>query len=537
MSRPIRVALTMAQVVAALLCVMVLTGWRGPGVVNELAGFTYWPWQSIITTFAFGVIAVSVSVGAVRSPFWRRMMLSSAAVVLTLLAVDALPLHSARGWLVAGAMLCTVAGLIFPLTRAMWEVIRCVVVFVPFAMAMVATLRSTGVDQALAAIRARSLTPEAAIGLSMLAIFAIASAIQEQRERSDRLLTWHITRRAIIVAAIAKVALMLALYLHLTGDFLGGEMFWRPRLNQPLSWLHAAIVAGIIAFVAAMSTRRPVATGGFTARLGVLTLTLGVMQAAALGTSVLTILVNAVAPTADTTSLATFPSWVIDHSQVLQLATVVVLFASAIVTVIVRRRLTSGTYLWLVSGTWLIPPLLGIAFASESTPTAWAAPGQVDAVLTVVVLVMVVTRLPKVVPPRALMGLLLVPLVVLHLDSFWPGAWTQHLAQVAIVAGAIIALWLNPPPMYADPVRNERVRALLLAGNLTVLALYMYLLNDATLADGPGSSGTLALLWLGVPITAVLTARTRERDPAWTARPGGVQPCEVGDVGSPREGG
>ena len=508
LSPPIRIALTASQVVALLLCVLVLTGWRGPAVLIELTGTTYWPLQSLVTMVALGLVAVNLSVGAARSPLARRLLLAAAVLVLTLLAVDALPLDSDRPWWACGAIACAVGGLMLPATRPAWEGIRCVIVFLPFAGAAVATMRSTDVDQALAAIRASQLEPSAALGLAMLSIFAAASATEEYRERSEGLLTWRITTSAVVVAVVIKLALLSALYLRLTGDFLGGETFWRPRVDQPVSWAHAAIVAGVIAFVAVASrSRRSVSSGGFTPRLAILALCLGVMQATALFTLVMIIILSVAAPTFDTTGLFAIPNWVIDHVAIVQLVSVVVLVASALVTLAARRRLTTGTYLWLVAGIWLIPPLMGIAFARDDSPTAWAAPGQVDMILTILVLAMVITRRPGQVSPRTLMSLIVIPVVVLHLQSFWPDSWTQSLTGVAVIGAVAMALWVNPPPVYADRNRNERARALLIAGNITILTLYIYLLNDADLTGGLGTSATIAWLWLGVPITAVLTAQ------------------------------
>ena len=110
------------------------------------------------------------------------------------------------------------------------------------------------------------------------------------------------------------------------------------------------------------------------------------------------------------------------------------------------------------------------------------------------------------------MLLVVVPLVVLHLDSFWPEAWTDHLTQVAVVAAVVIALWLRPPPVYSDRYRNERSRVLLVAGQLGLLTLYIYLFNDVQLSARLGSATTIAWLWLGIPVTAVLTARVARRN-------------------------
>jgi len=235
------------------------------------------------------------------------------------------------------------------------------------------------------------------------------------------------------------------------------------------------------------------------------------MQACALLALLAITVVNAVSPTADTSGLFAFPNWVIDHVERVQLVVGGAILLAALVELWIRRTLTSGLYLWLAAGTWLVPALLGLAFASENSPTAWAAPGQVETLLTAAVLVIALSRRAAGVNRRGLMVLIVVPLVVLHLDSFWPKAWMDHVTQIAVVAAAVVALWLNPSPVYADRRRNERSRSLLVAGQLGLLTLYLYLLTDADLASGLGSSTTIAWLWLGIPVTAVLTARVAAR--------------------------
>ena len=511
LERAVMVVVVAGHLVAAVLCLMIVTGWRGPSVLNEITGSSYWPWQSALTVVSLGLTTVALSIGAVRSPGVRRVLLSVAAVVLTVFAMDALPLGPARPWLVGAGVACAVVSLTIPPGSPARETLRCTVAFVPFLMALVATVRSSDVDQALLALRSQGLVPAAAIMLSLVAIFALASSVEEQRERTGRLLSWRVTGRAVIVAAALKLVLLAALYLHVTGGFLGGEPFWRPRLDRPLTWLHAAVVAGLILLVALRSWHRPLRPEGFSPRLAVVSIGVGVMQACALLALLAITVVNAVSPTADTSGLFAFPNWVIDHVERVQLVVGGAILLAALVELWIRRTLTSGLYLWLAAGTWLVPALLGIAFASENSPTAWAAPGQVETLLTAAVLVIALSRRAAGVNRRGLMFLIVVPLVVLHLDSFWPEAWMDHVTQIAVVAAAVVALWLNPSPVYADRRRNERSRSLLVAGQLGLLTLYLYLLTDADLASGLGSSTTIAWLWLGIPVTAVLTARVAAR--------------------------
>lgn len=502
----IRVLLIASQLLVVVLCVMVLTGWRGPAVTNDFTGALYWPWQALITVLAMGILATCLGVVAVRSRLPARLALSAGVVVLTLLAVDAVPLGPLRAWLCGLMLMSAVVGLLLP-SRGVWETIRCILVLAPFVVAFFSTLSSTGMDQALVAIRAQQLAPFAAVGLSMLAIFSVASAVEGQRERSARLLTGRITIRAVWITLLVKALLLLALYFRLTGDFLGGEAMWRPRLQAPLSWLHAVVVAVVIVGAALLTLRRPLIGRGFTSHLAALVLCLAAMESTFIAASGIVTAASAVAPTADLSAFFLVPSLMIDNAEFVQLVGVVALLVSALLVVAIWRRVTTGTFLWLIAGIWLVPPLLGIAFATSDSPAAWAAPGQVDTLLTVVVLALLLTRRPRTASPRILMLLLVVPLVVLYWPTFWPGEWTNRLLPLAVVGAVVVALWLNPPPVYADRQRNERVRALLLGGQLTVLILYVYLLNSADLAGGLDSSSQIAWLWLGIPFTAVLTAR------------------------------
>lgn len=511
LERAVRVVVLLGHAWAALLCLMIATGWRGRAVLNEISGDTYWPWQSIVTVVALGVVMVTISIGAVRSAPRQRVVLSGAALIIALFTMDALSLGSARLWLVALGLACTAAALTLPAAGRNHEAARCSLASAPAVMALVATVRSSDVDQALAAIRGRSLAPAASILLSLLTIFALATSVEGQRERTGRLLRWRVTRQAVIAAVVLKLLLLAGLYLHVTGGFLGGEVFWRPRVDQPLSWLHAALVAGLMVSVAAWSARRPLAAGGFPPRLAAVSLGVGIMEVAALATLVAITVVGTVVPSADTSSFFGLPNWVIDHVERVQVVIAGVILLAALAELLVRRALSAGLYLWLAAGLWLVPALIGIAFASDTSPTAWAAPGQVEAVVTVAVLAMVVTGRTAGLQPRALMVLVVVPFVVLHLDSFWPDAWMDHVTQIAVVAAVVIALWLNPPPAYADQRRNERSRSLLVAGQVGLLTLYLYLFNDAQLSGVLGSSTTIAWLWLGIPITAVLTARVAGR--------------------------
>ncbi len=392
------------------------------------------------------------------------------------------------------------------------EATRCALAFAPFALAAVAVHLSSDVDRAMSSLQALQLTIASALALSLVAIFAVATALEEHRERTETLLTWQITTRAVVVAAGIKLVLTLALYLGFTGEFLGGPEYWRPRLDQPLSWVHAALVAGVVAVVAVVSRFRPLEGGRFALRLLTLASLLGVMQVATLVAFIGVTTVAVVRPSADATALFSLPMWVIEHVELVQLGGVMLILAFGIWSARHRPPLTTGNYLWLVAGLWLGPPLAGIALSEGGGPTAWAAPGQVETLLTVAVLALALLPAGRRLSRRALMVLLVVPIVVLHLDTLLPDSWVQSMTQLLVVAATATALWLSPPPVYADRGRNERVRMLLMARVLIILLLSVYLFTEEEFSGQVSAATTLAWLWLGVPLTAVLTARVSAAD-------------------------
>jgi hypothetical protein len=521
MAAPVTVVVAVGYGLAVALSGMVLTGWRGPDESLLGGATTYWPLESSVTLATLGVISVGTTLGAVRSGRWARLALSVVAVVLVLLGLDAVSIGPARIWILLVGLGCAGVALALPVGSVEREVARCALAAVPFVLGAVAQSRSSEVDKALAALRDAQFAPSSAIGLSLLTIFAVASSVEGHRERAERLTTWHISRRAVLVAVLVKLALLVALYLHLTGDFLGGPTLWRPRLDQPLSWLHAILVGGTIALVGTRSLTRPVRASGFTPRLAALTVVLAVMETAAVLALVALTVISTLAPTVYASTFLTAAGWVVDHVYAIQLSATGLILLAAAIELTVTQRLTTGRYLWLVAGIWLLPPLAGIAFASGGSVTAWATPGQVDAVLTLIVLVLLFRPIGRRggSSARTLMALVIVPLLVLHLGNLWPSEWTDSLLRVTVVASVAIALLLNPPPVSGDTRQVERSRSLAVAGQLGILVAYLHLLTNADLTSTLGTSATIAWLWLAVPITAVLTVRVSKGATAPPSQP------------------
>lgn len=510
MNRAVAVTVLAGYGLIVVVAAAILIGWRGPSQVT--LGVSYWPVQALLTTVTLGVISTAVTIAAVRSSWWPRLALSGVAIVLALVSLDALPLGPGRLPVLVVSLVASVGALVGRQGSTARESVRCLLASVPFVVGLMAQLVASDIDRALVALQNAQLIPTAAIGLGLLAVFAIASSVEQHRERASRVMARSVSLRSVVVVVVVKLAVLGALYLHLTGDFLGGEPFWRPRLQSPLTWVHAAVIGGIVAYVAVRSRTHALtpARFDFQPRLRLLSVSVGVAAAAGLLAIIGLAVVNAVNPGTDVNlRLFAAANWVVDNVGVIQFVLVGTILVAVVVELAVTRRLTAGRYLWLVAGLWLLPPLFGIAF--DASITAWAAPGQVDAVITLAVLVIVLVPRwrHRVAPPRVLMTLLVVPAVVLHLVNLWPSSWTDAAIKVLLIGAVMAAVLLDQPPVTSNIGQTERTRTLTVAGQLGILVAYYHLFGDAELTGGLGSSTTIAWLWLAVPTMAVLTARVR----------------------------
>lgn len=502
-----RVIVVVELALTSLLAVMVLGGWRGPQGVSPFDGKPYWQLLLPLTLAALGVISVAVSIAAVRSAPLSRLLLSAVPVVLALVAMDSLPLGPPRGWLMALGVAGVAFGLVKLKSSPGFTIAQSAIAFLPFAASAAAAATGTAVEQALAAIGTASLAPSAGIGLATLAMFALAASLQAHHEHANSAMRWRVTVPAVVVALVIKVVLLAALYLHLTGGVLGGPNLWRPRVDQPLSWVHAFVVAILIVCVAVRSWDRPLVAHNFSLRLTAITVGAAVMELTALVTLITIRVVSSLSPTTDTTPFFTVLAWVIEHNEGLQLGVGIGILAIAVAESAIRRPWTTGSYLWLVAGLWLVPPLTGIALFADSTLTFWATPGQVDTALAVIVAGLLVVKGTSIGHPRILLRLILIPSVVIHAVNLFPESWTKQFLPLAVVSSVVIALAVKAPRTSADLRRNERTLCLLVAAHLGLLAAYLFVLPNAELSEGLSIATTAAWLWLSIPVTAVLLTR------------------------------
>jgi hypothetical protein len=220
---------------------------------------------------------------------------------------------------------------------------------------------------------------------------------------------------------------------------------------------------------------------------------------------------TALNPTADPAWLFAVAGSLIDSLDLIQLALAAVIVVSAAIWTLRRRPWSTGWYLWLLAGVWLLPPLLGIALPDQPV-TFWATPGQVDTLITVGVAgyaILAATRGELRSRATLMARLLVIPFLVINGARLVPASWTQGLLGLGVVASAVVALALDAPRVSADPRRNQRTVTALVASQLALVTTFVYLVAEAALSGQLDTAAEGAWLWLAIPVAGVLAARAR----------------------------
>lgn len=484
---------------AGVLCVLIVTGWLGAEEV-PYPGVTVRSMVQLVTLVTV-VLAALLALAACRccgpdGPAGRlRMWLAAHGGI--------------RVALVVPLLLGAVAAALWPLSVQPIEWARVVLAALPGLLAAAWQPFLGVADRTLNGLSAAGLVPQAAIGLSALAVYAAVSSLSEHRDRLARVLTGPTRLGRLVTVLVLKVLVLVALFAGLTGDLLGGRSSWGPGLSHPLSWLHAGVLAGAVALMAVSSVTRPLIDAGVQPRLAILGLILAIAQLGALAA----ILVVTLLSVFDLSGLPVlgFVNLLIDHSETGQWVAVAMLGLGCLLNVPRRSSLSTGWWLGAVSVLWLVPPLLGIAF--EPAVVFWATPARVDAALTIAVGVLLLVPGVRNDPARRRMLLaLLVAPVLMHLENLLPDAWSNALLRVTFVLAALNVLFWAAPPVRSDPHVAGRQRCLAVAGQLGILVAAFFVLQSGDLSTEPGTSAQLAWLWFSVPFVALITVRQRSAD-------------------------
>jgi len=289
---------------------------------------------------------------------------------------------------------------------------------------------------------------------------------------------------------------------------------WSPFAKEsPLSWLHAALVAGLVVAVGWRSTRRPLRRLG-ERRIAAALATVGNVELLLGSVVIVGALLVAVVM-----GSATFPADWLEWVPALKVGGVVVIGLSALLP---WMRGTAARVLAAISAVYLLPATTQNALVAEGVELPRgiagfaATPVQIMLLLLASSVVLAVVGLARASVPRPLvLRLAIVPFIAVHAGWLLPVAWSD-LGRWLLVLGIIASLVLFLPTPDADPAR--RGIGLLAASGAQLLAITVAALAIPSLYED-GTLVVLGLLWLAVTVVVSLVVETREPDEE-VVRPG-----------------
>ncbi len=351
------------------------------------------------------------------------------------------------------------------------------------------------------------------IAVPLLSIGAFLAVARVAEERHARVRTWLPTEVSLVTALLVLLVKATLIWSRLTwsnGLFGPLDSLWTLR-GLP-SWPHAIAVALLLLFFAVRSDSHPLRSNGQWAVTIVLVLA---------GASVaVATLVDGAAELLRATQAHAITGFDFGY-QHSHWAAIAAVLALSLLLIGPGRPGTAGTVMSIVALVYLIPPVTAIALLEDdpgrNIPTVWASAVQVDIALTAIVGILLVASLVRrrhMIMPGLGIRLLVVPFLVLHAGATLPAAWTQPIIRPLVVVGAAAALLFFMPPAAADAMRHSR--AVLAASALQLTVLIIYLLSLQAHGGETDTDTLLAVLWLAVPISAVLCCRVT---PTEDARP------------------
>lgn len=308
---------------------------------------------------------------------------------------------------------------------------------------------------------------------------------------------WRIAA-ILCVLAIVVLALEVSGVAGVSSGFLEG--YW--SLGSLSSWPHAIITAIAIAVVTQRSFRSPLVQRGDVAT----TLAVGVSALAVQSVVALVMTVNLVANAVNGpmyTGFAPFDGLELVIMWVALLAVVPVALLS-------RFRGTVGQSVARIALLYLVPVYVGVTASQlgfEIYFTFWAKASQVAMCLTVIACIATVLGLlgkQSAIPAEMAIRLALIPLLIISGTSWLPAIIATPLTPIIAVTAALYAL-LWTLPAASDDVRAHSGVVLTVSAQLLLVAAAAAIVN--VYPDVSADDPTLALLFFGVPLSALLCAK------------------------------
>ncbi|MBO0679074.1 hypothetical protein JRC04_16540 [Mycolicibacterium sp. S2-37] len=314
------------------------------------------------------------------------------------------------------------------------------------------------------------------------------------------------TVAAIICAlAVAVIALEVSGVWGVSSGYLEG--YW--SLGEIGSWPHAIITAAVIAVVTQRSFRSPLLQRGDVAT----TLAVGVSALAIQILVAIVVIANLVSQAI--TGLA--QSTITPPAGLELLIMWVALLAVIPVAVLPRFRGSVGRSVAVVALLYLVPVYIGITALQLGFDVYfkfWAKASQVAICLTVIACIATVLGIvgkQKAIPAEMATRLALIPLLVISGTSWLPSVLATPLTPIIAVTAALYALLWTMPASGDDP-RTHSGLVLTVSAQLLLVAAAAAIVN--VYPDVSADDPTLALLFFGVPLSALLCANVRAPDEA-----------------------
>lgn len=334
-------------------------------------------------------------------------------------------------------------------------------------------------------------------GVALAAHSRAAMAHSVSRHRGG----WAVAAAVCAVAAVVLVLEVTGLWGVASGYL---EGYW--SLGEIGSWPHAVMTALAIVYVTRRSFRSPLAQRGDVAT----TLAVGASALAVQTVVAIITIANLVAHAITGSVEAT----VAPPAGLELLFMWVALLAVIPVAVLRRFRGTVGRSVALIALLYLVPVYIGITALQldfDVYVKFWAKSSQVAICLTVIACIATVLGLlgkQKSIPAEMANRLALIPLLIISGTSWLPSVLATPLTPIiAVTAALYVLLWTLPESSdakaHSGVVLTVSAQLLLVAAAAAVVNLY----PDVG-ADDP----TVALLFFGVPLSALLCAKVRSAE-------------------------
>ncbi|MFC7431993.1 MULTISPECIES: hypothetical protein [unclassified Agrococcus] len=497
-----------------------------PGVVQEFPGEVPsrdWGhdvvgWVALQITFGLGFAAATMLLLVGRP--WHRWVAVGATVASSAITLEAVLSGPGQGvqWVAgigaSGLAAAVLAALAIALTRPRVHLAVCAGVALAIQWALVTWVGAVEPTQWVFVKAWTDLAFPVLVVIGAVAILAVALYAQQVHARADRigrrilLASWVPIAAAAI--ALAVVAVRIGPLSTLFGD-LDANIWGYPTWS---SWPHAIVAGVVVVWLVARSGRMPVRPRGHLLVIATLAIVAGMALVSFLVAYALLTFVTDDGAVVDAVQAVILPAG--------NLTGLVVLLVLLVPVVLPRLRRSTGRVGAIVALLVVVPLqawfIWSIDLGLPGSRFA-ASPSQIVAVILVLVLGLAIwgaARRRDVVDRHLLLRLALVPLLTMHAGQLLPGVWKDDLEQPLVVVLSLAALLLLGAPRTGTKEGDARAIVAPFAVQVAVLGSVIVSRTMGELMDD--ETTTISVLFLTIPLAAMLCCRLEDPSDAWTQR-------------------